>query len=148
MPATTRHDGLLQVRSGARPESVAPIIRYSVQELARIREAAGAPTADELAQVKGGQVLGKWQGSLDGARDASLTYAIETARFGSLSTTCCRRARMPTVGTAQDVTAAAQKYVHPEMVGTVVIGQIEEARKARHPRWPVALDDVMAGAAR
>ena len=82
MPATTRHDGLLQVRSGARPESVAPIIRYSVQELARIREAAGAPTADELAQVKGGQVLGKWQGSLDGARDASLTYAIETARFG------------------------------------------------------------------
>ena len=56
--------------------------RFSLQELARIREPAGAPTADELEQVKGGLVLGRWQGSLDGARDASITYAIETARLG------------------------------------------------------------------
>jgi zinc protease len=142
IPATARHDGLLQVRSGARPESVAPIVRFSVQELARIRESAGAPTADELAQTKGGQVLGKWQGSLDGARDASATYATETARFGSLD----RLMKWPEAVravTAHDVSAAAQKYVHPDQVGVVVIGQIEEARKALHPRWRVALDEVI-----
>ena len=84
MPATTRHPGLLQVRSGARPESVAPIVDFALQELSKIREATGAPTDDELEQVKGGLVLGRWQGSLDGARPTSITYAVETARHGSL----------------------------------------------------------------
>jgi hypothetical protein len=41
------------------------------------------------------------------------------------------------------MTAAAQKYVHPEPMGTVVTGQPAEVKKARHPRWPVALDEVI-----
>jgi len=142
IPATTRHDGLLHVRSGARPESVAPIIRYSLQELSRIREAGGAPTAEELEQVKGGLVLSKWQSSLDSARTASATYATETARFRSLD----RLMKWPDAVravTAQAVTAAAQKYVHPEMMGITIIGQIDAVRKARHPRWPVTLDEVL-----
>ena len=144
---TIRHDGLLHVRSGARPESVAPIIHFSLQELARIREPGGAPTGDELEQVKGGLVLGKWQGTLDGARDASATYASEAARFGSLD----RLMKWPQAVravTAEDVGAVARKYVHPEIMGTVVIGQIDKVRQARHPRWPVSLDDLMAAARR
>ena len=144
---TIRHDGLLHVRSGARPESVAPIIHFSLQELARIREPGGAPTGDELEQVKGGLVLGKWQGTLDGARDASATYASEAARFGSLD----RLMKWPQAVravTAEDVGAVARTYVHPEIMGTVVIGQIDKVRQARHPRWPVALDDLMAAARR
>jgi hypothetical protein len=50
--------------------------------------------------------------------------------------------------TAGDVGEAARKYVHPEMMGTVVIGQVDKVRQARHPRWPVALDDLMAAAKR
>jgi predicted Zn-dependent peptidase len=141
VPATTRHGGLLHVRSGARPESIAPIIRFSLEELTRIREPAGAPSAEELEQVKGGIVLGKWQGLLDGALDASATYAAETARFGSLD----HLLKWPTAVravTSQAVSAAAQKYINPSTVSTVVIGQVEEARKARHPRWPVGLDEV------
>ena len=103
--------------------------------------------AEELEQVKGGHVLGKWQGSLDGALDASATYANETARFGSLDHLLKWPAAVRAV-TAQAVSAAAQKYIHPETMGTVVIGQIDEVRKARHPRWPVALDEVMTGAPR
>jgi predicted Zn-dependent peptidase len=146
-PATIRHGGLLHVRSGARPESVAPIVHFSVQELARIREPGGAPDGDELEQVKGGLVLGKWQGSLDGARDASATYASETARFGSLDH-LMRWPQAVRAVTAGDVGEAARKYVHPEMMGTVVIGQVDKVRQARHPRWPVALDDLMAAAKR
>ena len=84
VPATTRHDGLLHVRSGARPESIAPIIRFSTEELARIREPPVRRPPRSSSRSKAGMVLGKWQGSLDGARDASATYASETARFGSL----------------------------------------------------------------
>jgi len=143
MPATTRHGGMLHVRSGARPESIAPIILYSRQELSRIREASGVPTAEELEQVKGGLVLGKWQGSLDGARAASATYAVETVRHGSLDRLLAWPDAVRAV-TPQQVQAAAAKYVHPEQVGTVLIGQIEKVRAARHPRWPAALDEVLA----
>ena len=147
MPTTTRHGGLLHIRSGARPESIAPVIVYSRQELSRIREASGLPTSDELEQVKGGLVLGKWQGSLDGARAASATYAVETVHQGSLD----RLLKWPDAVravTAQQVKAAAAKYVHPDQFGTVLIGQIDKARAARHPRWPAALDEVLAGRGR
>src|SRR5438552_150304 len=136
-----------EVRRLAERYLVAPIIHFSLQELARIREPGGAPTGDELEQVKGGLVFGKWQGTLDGARDASATYASEAARFGSLD----RLMKWPQAVravTAEDVGAAARKYVHPEIMGTVVIGQIDKVRQARHPRWPVALDDLMAAARR
>jgi predicted Zn-dependent peptidase len=143
MPATPQHEGLLHVRSGARPESIAPLIFFAQEELSRIREAGGSPTADELDEVKGGLVLGKWQGSLDGAEDASSTYATETVRRGSLD----RLFKWPDAVravTARQVTAAAQAYVHPELLGTVIIGQLEAVRKARHPRWPMVLDEVVS----
>jgi predicted Zn-dependent peptidase len=146
VPATTRQGGILHVRSGARPESIAPIIRFSLEELTRVREPAGAPSPEELEQVKGGIVLGKWQGSLDGALDASATYALETVRFGSLDHLLKWPYAVRAV-TAQAVSAAAQKYINPATMGTVIIGQVDEVRKARHPRWPVALDEVTGSGA-
>jgi hypothetical protein len=29
------------------------------------------------------------------------------------------------------------------MMGITIIGQIDAVRKARHPRWPVTLDEVL-----
>ncbi len=142
VPATTRHGGLLHVRTGARAESIAPLLYYSRRELSRIREDDGLPTADELEQVKGGLVLGKWQGSLDGARAASATYAIEAVRYGSLD----RLTRWPDAVravTAEDVRTVARTYVHPGELGAVIIGPLEAVRNARHPRWPKALDEVL-----
>jgi zinc protease len=145
VPATTRHPGLLHVRTGGRPESVAPLIHYSLQELSRLREPGGLPTTEELEQVKGGLVLGKWQGSLDGARAASATYAVETVRHGSLDRLTGWPSAVRAV-TAENVRAAAETYVHPDRMVTVIIGQLDSVRKARHPRWPVTLDQVMAAA--
>jgi predicted Zn-dependent peptidase len=144
VPATTAHDGLLHVRTGGRAEAVAPLIRYSLEELGRIRQPGGAPTVDELEQVKGGLVLGRWEGSLDGARNASATYAVETARYGSLD----RLRRWPDAVravTAKDVTAVAGTYVRPDDLAVVVIGPLDAVRKARHPRWPAALEEVLPG---
>ena len=141
VPASTRHEGLLHVRTGGRPESVAPLVHYSLQELSRIRQAGGLPTGDELEQVKGGLVLGKWQGSLDGARAASATYAVETARHGSLDRLIGWPKAVRAV-TAEDVRRVAQAYVQPDRMATVVIGPLDAVRKSRHPRWPMTFDEV------
>jgi predicted Zn-dependent peptidase len=119
-----------------------PLIRYSVEELTRIREAQGMPSHEELEQAKGGLSLGRWQESLDGARRSAATYATETVRRGSLDHLMAWPATVRAV-TAQEVTAAARKYIDPSAMTAVVVGQIAEVREARHPRWPVALDEVV-----
>jgi predicted Zn-dependent peptidase len=142
VPATTRHGGLLHVRTGARPESIAPLIHYTVQELTRIRGRDGLATSDELEQAKGGLVLSQWQRSLDGARATASTYALETVRHGSLD----RLLRWPATVRAvtdADVLRVATTYLTPDKAGVVIIGQLESARNALHPRWPFVLDEVL-----
>lgn len=141
LPAATDGAGVLYVRAGSRSESVGPLIRYAIEELSRIREADGAPGVDELEQAKGGLVLGAWQASLDGARRTAATYATETVRRGSLEHLMAWPAAVDAV-TAADVMAAARKYIDPRALTAVVVGQIDEVRAARHPRWPFALDEV------
>jgi hypothetical protein len=143
VPATTRHGGLLHVRTAGRPESVAPLVQLSRQELSRIREPGGAPTLAELEQAKGGLVLSQWQRALDGARAATATYAAETARYGSLDRLNGWPAAVRAV-TAAQVAAAARRYIEPERLGTVLIGQLDAVRTARHPRWPAALEELNA----
>ena len=143
LPAATDGAGLLHVRTSGRSESVAPLIRYSVEELSKIRTARAAPSQEELEQAKGGLVLGRWQESLDGARRTVMTWAIETVRRGSLDHLLDWPDAVRAV-TAADITAAAHKYIDPGALTAVVVGQIDEVRAARHPRWPVALDEVPA----
>lgn len=147
VPATTRHAGLLHVRTAGRPESVAPLVRYSKEELSRIRESDGAPAIEELEQAKGGLVLSQWQRALDGARAASATYAAETVRYGSIDRLTGWPAAVRAVTPAQ-VTAAARRYIEPHRLGTVLIGQLDAVRKARHPRWPATLDELDGGSRR
>jgi zinc protease len=147
VPATVRRPGLLHVRSGARPESIGPIVRYVKEELSRIREQAGRPTEDELEQAKGGLVLSQWQRSLDGARVASATFAVETAQNGSLDRLLLWPEAVRAV-TAEQVQAAASKYIQPDQLATVIIGQLDAVRTARHPRWPAAIDELTNTAAR
>ncbi len=141
VPATTRVGGLLHVRTAGRPESVAPLVTYTRAELARIREAAGVPTNDELEQAKGGLTLSQWQRSLDGARAASSTYAIETARYGSLDRLMGWPDAVRAV-TAEQVRSVAEIYVQPAL-STTIIGQVEAVKVAQHPRWPATLDELL-----
>lgn len=143
LPGPTDGAGVAYVRAGSRSESVGPLVRYIVDELTRIRLDEGAPTNDELEQARGGLALGRWQASLDGARNTAATYATETVRRGSLDTLMDWPAAVRAV-TAADVTHAARTYLEPSRLSAVLVGQIEEVRAARHPRWPVALDDVPA----
>lgn len=142
--ATSSHPGLLHVRTGGRAESVAPLVKFAAEELSRSRGQAGLATADELEQAKGGLVLSQWQRALDGAAAASATYAAETVRRGSLERLLDWPDRVRAV-TAEDVRAVAARYIQPEQMRTVIVGQLEAVRNARHPRWPVTLAEVTRG---
>jgi predicted Zn-dependent peptidase len=143
VPAATDGAGVMYVRTSGRAESVAPLIRYSIEEMTRIRQPEGAPTPEELEQVKGGLALGWWQDSLDGARRTAATYAVETIERGSLDHLLSWPRAVRAV-TAEEVTASAQKYIDPEAMTAVVLGPIGEIRDAMHPRWPLALAEVPA----
>ena len=84
-----------------------------------------------------------WQRSLELAADASRTFAIEAVRHGGAGRLMNWPEAVRAV-TAADVKRVAQEYLDPAAFTTVVAGPLAEIRAARHPRWPVALDDLEA----
>ena len=78
LPETASGAGLLHIRTGGRQESVAPLVKFSLEEVSRIHSPTDTVTDEEIERAKGVLVLGAWQKALDGARQASTTYAVET----------------------------------------------------------------------
>jgi zinc protease len=141
LPETPSGAGLLHIRTGGRLESVGPLVKFSLDELDRMQSASDTISAEELERAKGALVLGAWQGALDGARQASATYAVETVNRGGVEELLKWPEAVQAV-TAEQVKAVAQKYLKPIEMKTVIVGPIEKIRPARHPRWPVGLDEL------
>jgi predicted Zn-dependent peptidase len=116
-------------------------VKYSLDEVGRMASRDDRISEDELAQAKGILALGKWQGSLDGVLMASGTYAAETVRYGTTERLMAWPGAVQAV-TSDQVKSVAAKYLAREAMATVVIGPLEKIRQARHPRWPVSLDDL------
>lgn len=135
--------GLLLVRTGGRPEAVAPLVRYSLDEIERMHDPNDFVSEDEVRRARGWLVSAVWRRSLELATGASGTFAVEHVR---------RRGTDDLMGwptmvrdvTVEDVQAVAQEYLDPAAFTIVVAGPLERIRAARHPRWPVALDDLEA----
>jgi zinc protease len=141
LPAELDRGGLLHIRTGGRPEAVAPLVKVSLDEVRRLH-APGEPIgAEELDDAKGAVVRGKWQATLDGVRTASDTYLLELLRHGSVDRLRAWPDAVRAV-TADQVKAAAQRYLDPAQMSTVVVGPLETIRAARHPRWPASLDEL------
>ena len=143
VPETASGTGLLLVRTGGRPEAVGPLVRYSLDEIARMHDPDAPVTGAEVTRAQGWLLGAVWQRSLELAIDASRTLAVETVRHGGAD----RLMNWPdAVGavTAGDVKRVAQQYLDPAGFTTVVAGPLAEIRAARHPRWPVALVDLEA----
>lgn len=141
MPDTATRAGLLHIRSGGRQESVAPLVRVSLDEVRRLH-GDGEPITDrEMRRAKGTLVLGQWQRSLDGAGQASSTFATETVRRGSTDY-LLRWPRLIEAVTVEQVKQAAKSYLDPAAMSAVIVGPIANIRRARHPRWPATLDEL------
>ncbi len=143
IPETASGTGLVHIRTGGRPEAVAPLIRFSLDEVQRIYDPQEPVTNDEVARAQGWLVDAVWQRSLEVATGASATFAVEHARRGGTARLMGWPEAVQTV-TAADVKAMAQQHLDPATLVTVVVGPLARIREARHPRWPVALDELEA----
>ena len=143
IPVTGSGAGLLLIRTGGRPEAVAPLVRYSLDELERMHDPAESVSEAEVTRAKGWLVDAVWRRSLELATSASETLAVEHVRRGSTDHLMGWPAAVGSV-TAEDVKAVAGEYLDPSAFVTVVAGPLDRIRAARHPRWPVALDDLEA----
>ena len=143
IPVTASGAGLLLVRTGGRPEAVAPLVRYSLDELERIHDPDEPVTEAEVTRAQGWLLGAVWQRSLELATSASETFAVEHVRRGGTDRLLGWPEAVLAV-TTSDVKAVAQEYLDPAAFVTVVAGPMERIRAARHPRWPVALDELEA----
>jgi predicted Zn-dependent peptidase len=142
LPETSTGAGLLHIRTGGRWESVAPLIKFSLDEVFRIHDSDQPISEEERERAIGSLVLGKWQEQLDGPRQASATYAVETVRYGGTDRLLAWPDALRNV-TFDQMNAVASKYLNPEEMVTVVVGPLEKIRQARHPRWPFDLDTLV-----
>ena len=143
IPVTASGTGLLLVRTGGRPEAVAPLVRYSLDELERMNDPDEPVTEAEVTRAQGWLLGAVWQRSLELATSASQTFAVEHVRRGGTDHLMGWPEAVGSV-TAGDVKRVAQEYLDPATFVTVVAGPLARIRAARHPRWPVALDDLEA----
>ena len=143
IPETASGTGLVHVRTGGRPEAVAPLIRVSLDEVQRIHDPQNPVTDDELARAQGWLVEAVWQRSLELATGASSAFATEQVRHGGTARLMGWPEAVRAV-TASDVKAMAERYLDPATLVTVVAGPLARIREARHPRWPVSLDELEA----
>ena len=65
IPVTGSGNGLLLVRTGGRPEAVAPLVRYSLDELERIHDPGEPVTEAEVTRAQGWLVGAVWRRSLE-----------------------------------------------------------------------------------
>ena len=143
IPVTASGTGLLVVRTGGRPEAVAPLVRYSFDEVERLYDPDEPVAEAEVVRAKGWLVGAAWRPSLEFATAASETLSTEHARRGSTDHLMGWPGAVEAV-TAEDVKTVAQAYLDPATFVTVVAGPVQRIRAARHPRWPVALGDLEA----
>lgn len=143
IPVAGSGAGLLTVRTGGRPEAVAPLVRFSLDEIARLHDAGKPVTDGEVRRAQGWLVRAVWQRSLELATSASTAFAVERVRRGSTDQLMGWPEAVREV-TAADVKAMARRYLDPATLVTVVVGPLDKIRVARHPRWPVGLEEVEA----
>ena len=120
---------------------MAPLVRFSLDEVQRIYDPQDPVTDDEVARAQGWLVDAVWQRSLEAATGASAAFAVEHVRRGGTARLMGWPEAVRAVSAA-DGKAMAQQHLDPATLVTGVAGPLARIREARHPRWPVALDEL------
>ena len=100
-------------------------------------------TEAEVTRAQGWLLGAVWQRSLELATNANETFAVEHVRRGSTDHLMGWPAAVRFVAVG-DVERVARECLDPATFVTVVAGPLARIRAARHPRWPVALDELEA----
>lgn len=112
--------GTYNFRSYSRPEVIKPIFENMMNEIYRIR--SERVTEEELFVAKGALTDGHFQVQyLDGYKIAR-NFALERLRYGNHERSASYVYRVRNVD-ADDVLAAAKKYLHPDQMQVVLLGR-------------------------
>ncbi len=132
-----RGAGSYTFRSYGRPEAVTPLIDIWFREVARIQ--AAPVTEEELFVAKGALADGVFVYQFRNGHTTAETFAREWASYGDhrRSATYAQRVRAVT---ADQVQAAARKYLHPDRMHIVVVGPIAAIRDAAQKGGSPALE--------
>jgi predicted Zn-dependent peptidase len=107
-------------RSYSRPEVIEDIYRNMMRELERVRE---EPVSDrELEVAQGALTDGLFQERYDGGYALTRSFALEKLRYGDHDRSATYVDRVRDVS-KEDVLDAARKYLHPENMQVILIGE-------------------------
>ena len=133
-----RGPGSYSFRTYGRPEAVRLLVDVTFRQLELIRDTL--VTEDELFVAKGALVDGIYAGHYATGLDAARAYAAEWLRRGSHERSASYPARISAV-TAEQVQAAAQKYIHPDRMVIAVVGPLDRIRSATAIEGEAQLED-------
>jgi zinc protease len=130
--------GTYTFRTYGRPEVIHLLAELTLNEIDRIR--SELVSEKELFVAKNALAAGEFEMKFENGHTTARTFAEEWLRYGNHKASVSYRERVRAV-TAQDVFAAAQKYLHPERMQMVLMGPIEKVRKATYPEGTMRLED-------
>ncbi|MFQ5629986.1 MAG: M16 family metallopeptidase [bacterium] len=130
--------GTYTFRTYGRPEAIHLLAELTLKEIDRIR--SEKVSAEELQIAKNALADGVFEMQYENGHTTARTFAEEWLRFGNHQASATNRQRMRAV-TADDVLAAAQKYLHPERMQMILMGPIQKVRDASYPEGTMRLED-------
>lgn len=133
-----RGPGSYTFRTYGRPEAVRLLVDVTFRQLALMRNTL--VTEDELFVAKGALVDGIYAERYATGLDAANAYAVEWLRSGSHERSASYPARIAAV-TAEEVQAAARKYIHPDRMTIAVVGPLDRIRSAPAIEGEAQLED-------
>lgn len=140
-----RGPGSYTFRTYGRPEAVRLLVDVTFRQLALMRDTL--VTDDELFVARGALVDGIYAERYATGLDAANAYAVEWLRNGSHERSASYPARIAAV-TAEEVQAAARKYMHPDRMTIAVVGPLDRIRSAPAIEGEAQLEDYGRSAPR
>lgn len=131
--------GTYTFRTYGRPEVLHLLAELTLREIDRIR--SEPVSEEELFVAKNALAEGEFEMWFENGEATARTYALEWLRYRNHQATAGYRSRVRAV-TAEDVQAAAQKYLHPNRMQFVLIGPLEKIRQASYPEGTLRLQSI------
>lgn len=130
--------GSYTFRTYVRPEAIHQLVQIALGEIDRIRTTRVDPEALMIARAALAE--GSYAMQFEHGHATASTFAREWLRYGNHEFSATYPARVRAV-TAEDVLAAAQKYLHPSRMFMVIVGPVEQVLQAKNPAGAWRLQD-------
>lgn len=130
--------GSYTFRTYARPEAIHQLVQVALGEIDRIRTTR--VESEALTIARAALAEGSYAMQFEHGHATASAFAREWLRYGNHEFSATYPDRIRAV-TAEDVLAAAQKYLHPSRMFMVLVGPVEQVLQAKNPAGAWRLQD-------